>query len=446
MNEIYLQQDIQDVLKRLVKKLKTSEFSSVNEFLTTTDHKIKSGTNIQFLFAIKSDNPIESKILEVIITHLIAAERFGPGAFEMTLKRLLEKLEYSLKGFKQQNITEYSSIISSRPNYNDVEHLIFSIANLSDKLTSTMLLEAIKLSGFNGRILIEKTKNVIPSVELSRGYNFAVKSIWPTSMKLVQPRIFVIDGYIETVSEIHHLLEAASETKEAVVLFARGMSNDVIHTLRTNFDRGTIKVAGIIVPFDIDGINTVNDISIVTGANLISSTKGDIISSLKFNEAPRIESATIYSNNVIIQESKTKRAVATQISFLRQKRNDSKVDTGEIFNNRIKTLSPNQVVIRLPDNKDFVKSSQAIDIALRKFKALVDFGTIDNEISICKIAADIHSHKCVETILSLGAIVNNLINFDSFSLLTVNVKTPVSIASCNLPIFLRYLIIRSASS
>lgn len=446
MNEVYLQQDIQNTLRRLILRLRAYENISVNEFLSTVDNKIKSGTKIQFLFGIKGETTIESKLLEVIVTHLISAERFGPGAFEMTLKRSLEKLEYCLKGFKQQNIPEYSSVISSRPSMADVDRVLSSTMNSSDKFTTSILLEAIKLSGFGGRIIIEKTQNISSSVELNRGYNFTVKSIWPTSMKFVHPRVFVIDGYIETVSEIHHLLEAASETKESVVLFARGMSNDVIHTLRTNFDRGTLKIAGIIVPFDIDGINTVNDISIVTGANLISSTKGDLISSLKFNEAPRVDSTLIYSDRIIIQESKTGRAVATQISFLKQKRNDSKIDTGEIFNKRIRSLSPSQVIIRLPDNKDFVRSSQAIDIALRKFKALVDFGTIDGEISIVKIAAEIYSSKCVETVMSLGAIVSNLISSDSFSLSTVNVRTPISTASCNLPIFLKYLIIRSASS
>lgn len=405
MNEVCTQYNLQDVLKRILYRFKSYENKSIHEILSIVDNKIKVGTEIQFLFGIKVDDPYEAKIIEIIMTHLVSAEQFGPGAFEMTLKMVLNKLEYFVKGFQQTNKQEYSGVISCRPNDVDIEKIIESTTIRSNLMTSSMLREAIKLSGFGGRIIVEKVRNGTSSVELVRGYNFAVRSAWPISTKLIQPRIFVIDGYIEAVSEIHHLLEAASEAKESAVLFTRGMSNDVIHTLKTNFDRGTLKIVPVVVQFDIDGINTVNDIAIVTGSNMISSNKGDIISSLKFHEAPRVNAMHVYADKVLIQETRTATAVQTQISFLKKKRDESKIDTGDVFNKRIRSLSPNQVVIRLPDNKDFVRSSQAIDIALRKIKALVDFGTIDGEITTTKIASDVYSTKCISLISSLGAII-----------------------------------------
>src|SRR5574343_71568 len=127
-----------------------------------------------------------------------------------------------------------------------------------------MLDRAIELAGFCGRIIVERALNE-PSIERCSGYSFNVRPAIDVTGKFKLARIACIDGYIESVSELHYMLEQASETKEPCIMFARGMADDVKHTLKVNFDRASLKVVPIVVPFDLDGINTLNDLSIVTG-------------------------------------------------------------------------------------------------------------------------------------------------------------------------------------
>src|SRR5262249_53390501 len=123
--------------------------------------------------------------------------------------------------------------------------------------------------------------------------------------------------------------------------------------------------------------NSLNDVSIAAGAELVSSHRGDLISATRLASAPRIDSAIVHAARVVVNNAASRQAVARHVAFLRQKRLDEKVeDVARLFDARIKSLSPNHVVVRLPDDKDYVTSAQAIDYALRAIKALVDHGTV----------------------------------------------------------------------
>jgi hypothetical protein len=358
------------------------------------------------LFNLRLADPLEARLLEIIIGHAVAAEKMGPGAFDMTLERLLEIIELFLKGITPLDFQINQNVISRPATADDIRRCVIDRVKKVDKVAGDMLTDALELAGFGGRIIVEKTHALMPSVELSRGYSFDTVAAWQLTARLEQPRALVIDGYIEQVSEIHHLLEAANEAKEPIIMFVRGLSQEVLHTLKVNFDRGSLKVVPIIVKFDLEGINSVNDLAIVTGCDLISSNKGDLISAIKFESAPRIEAALVYPNKVVLQHSATRARVAEHVAFLRDKRSKSNVieDVGKLYDKRIRSLSPSHVVMRLPDNKDFVRVSQSIDVALRTIKSLVDHGVTAEMPTAARVAAAVHAQKCYETLASLGAL------------------------------------------
>jgi chaperonin GroEL (HSP60 family) len=270
-----------------------------------------------------------------------------------------------------------------------------------------MLGQAIDLAGFGGRIIVEKARS-LPSVELARGYAFDQAPAWPVNVRLERARVVCIDGFIETVSELHKLFEAAAETKEGVVLFVRGASNDVINTLKVNFDRGSLRIIPIIVKFDIEGINAINDISAAAGCDLVSSHKGDLISNVTLASAPTVDEVQVFKEKVIIVNPTSRKAVETQVAFLRKKRGEEQVhDVSSLYDKRIRSLSPNQVIIRLIDDKSYVTEAQAIDYTLRAIRSLVDYGivTIDGRdvLTTTAIASDVHARRCFETLTELGA-------------------------------------------
>jgi hypothetical protein len=141
---------------------------------------------------------------------------------------------------------------------------------------------------------------------------------------------------------------------------------------------------------------------------MLSSNKGDLISAIKFEDAPRIDSILIYPTKIVIQHNKTSNAVAAQVKMLRAKREKIDIieDVGSLHDKRIRSLSPNHVIIRIPNNKDFVRISQTIDIALRTMRSLVDHGVSEDGIPMTiKLASTLHTEKCIKLISSLGAII-----------------------------------------
>jgi chaperonin GroEL (HSP60 family) len=364
---------------------------------------------LQTLFNLKFDDELCQRVYEIIVTHATAAEKMGPGGFDRCIEQLLKNFELIERGNQPLNCSNFVKGTLSRVRHASKQDLDALVASYTKSRETSMLREALQLAGFGGRIIIEKTHSVVPSVELIRGYTFEVSPAFPVKAAFERPRTICIDGFIESASEIHHLLEAASEAKEPCLMFVRGLSDDVVHTLKVNYDRGSLRVVPIIVKYDLEGINAINDIAVVCGTDLVSSLKGDLISSINFNEVARAELAVVYPSKVVINNLSTKNAVAAQVKALLTKRKEQTLvqDVEKLIDARIRSLSPNQVVIRLPEDKDFVTSSQSIDYALRAVKSAVDFGLNEKgELVSSLVGASVHADRCTETLVSLGTYVS----------------------------------------
>jgi len=367
------------------------------------------------MFGMRFPDRLEQSIHEIIMNHAHAAERMGPGGFDLCIEFLLKKLN-DKDGVTPIAAHEFNSsdILGSGvkvPDRADVDWVLSRYMSDSQDTIRSIVNVALGLAGFAGRVMVEKTM-ARPSVELVRGYAFDQAPAWPCSVRLERPHVVCIDGFIETVSEIHQLLEGASETKEPLVLFVRGMSDDVKNTLRVNYDRGSLRVIPVIVKFDLQGINAINDITIATGARLVSSNLGDLISNTRLADAVYIDEAIVYPTKVVVTHTGSRQAVETHVAFLRKKRLDEKVDdVANLIDVRIKSLSPNHVVIRLPDDKNYVTSTQSIDYALRAIRALVDYGSIvidDRKmLAASLVASQLHATRCYETLRSLGAVIKD---------------------------------------
>lgn len=405
--------DVDKATRAVCCRLKTLWSTSFERVLVERGSNIFVQTKFQSVFNIRFGSSNEQAIHEIIMTHALAAERLGPGGFDACIKKLLEKFEfYDPNNLNKNDTRIFEAIVGSGttvPTLSDVGWVLTEHMAGVNVMTRMMLSRAIDLAGFGGRIVVEKAVSS-PSVELIRGYSFDQSPVWPINIKLDKPRVVCVDGFIESVSEIHHLLEEASSSREHVLLFVRGMSPDVTHTLTVNYDRGSLRVVPIIVRFDVEGINTMNDVCVASGADIVSSHKGDLVSNIKLNTAPRIDAATVSVNKVTLVNTTSKRSVESHVTFLRKKRLEEKVDdVARLFDARIRSLSPNHVVVRLPNDKDYVSSAQAIDYALRAIRALVDHGTVivggKRMLAVTAMAAAVHSTRCFEALTSIGAVI-----------------------------------------
>ena len=399
MNDIYDANDIRAALARIVDKINCICVGDVQRVMTRVAERPVTHTQLQALFNLKFERQLDNIVYEVVLTHATAAEKLAPGGFRVFLDHLQHFFGGSIVGTSEALPRHASGI--------DLRHVVDRHSSRGGCKVASMIWEALRLAGFAGRIIIEKTTSAVPSIELVRGYTFELQQLLPFDFNFVKPRIACIDGYIESVSEVHHLLEAAAAAKEPCVVFVRGVSDDVKHTLKVNYDRGSLRVVPIAVRFDLEGMNTLVDLSIVTGTDLVSSLKGDLISSIKYEELPRIEQLTVFKGRTVVASTKTTSRVKSHVAVLKARRQDVNLveDAGTLLDKRIKSLSPNHVIVRLPDDENFVIHSQAIDYALRAVRSAIEHGVdCDSNLVATQKAAKHHAFCCFATLQSLGAV------------------------------------------
>ena len=157
-------------------------------------------------------------------------------------------------------------------------------------------------------------------------------------------KIIVIDGIIENVSEIHHLLTYFSENKESCFLVSRGFSDDVINTLAVNFIRKTLSVIPCGLVSDIHSINSLKDICIYCKSELVSTLKGDTISSIEVKEIPRVEFIKCDSSGLYIKNSQSISEVLILSNNLKKQLELESVDDKiKILEKRIISLTPRRM-------------------------------------------------------------------------------------------------------
>ena len=367
---VLLRDDVLHAINDVINQLNFIIASIPNDSsLKSKKEKIELNTDIQTCINYKFKNNLETNIQKILIDYCFKAERFSPGGFKKTLD-LIEKLS------KKNLIDENDNNVVCYPTLNDLEKIIPNFCN--NDTISKICFEAIKLCGFAGKISIEKSLNSISSIEMIDGYSFFHEPNDNLSVKLIKPQVLCIDGYIESVSEINLLFEGAVELKHPLVLITRGMHDDVINTIKVNKNRGTMFVYPIKIPFDISGINTIVDISTVIGRPAISCDLGQLISSTTINDSIQVDEIMISSNSLLIKNPKTRNNVNVHVKNLIEKMNKSVEDIESLLSSRIKSLSGNHVVIRLPDDANYIQKSQMIDYVLRSIKSMLDFGIIIN--------------------------------------------------------------------
>ena len=202
------------------------------------------------------------------------------------------------------------------------------------------------------------------------------KKVW----KRRDVRVILIDGMIESVSEIHHLLERASENKEPYAIFAREFKPDVLQTIFVNTQRRTLDVIPIAVGLTEETVNILNDIAATCGTDIVSSYKGELISTAIKEELPVISSIHISENQTSVFNPDSRNSVRRQLDYLKSEKDEKR--TGEarsLFEKRIMSLSGERVMISVGSNLISKERTciEQIDTSLRMYQSFIRHGCLE---------------------------------------------------------------------
>jgi hypothetical protein len=263
----------------------------------------------------------------------------------------------------------------------DIDGIIDTIAE--DSISATITKEAVALAGIEGNIVVDDGEVPNSLVELQFGYNFPVDSFkgflphmgtWSCS----DIKVLLIDGMIEQVSELDKVLSKCWETQTPLLLVAQGFSEEVIATIYTNTSRGNFNVMPLRLQQSLEALNMLNDIAVVSGGDVVSTLKGEMLSFVDFNILPMIQKATVTGKVLTIHNNSTRPQVVAHLNYLSERRkeqqlNTSITDLSDLTTKRIGNLLAHLVKITLPKNES-EKRKGRIDNAIRAFRSSFTYG------------------------------------------------------------------------
>ena len=361
-------------------------------------------TQLQAVYGLKLHDPLENKIAKIILDHAALAERTSPGAF-------LPCIDAIVGHTSNDDVNEIVAAGARVPTLQDVQNVVNDLRADQPDWLAALIFEALTLAGHGGRIFVERAVSICPSVERVVGHTFKLEPGFRANCRLAKPRVLLIDGFVESVAELDRVLQAANEDLDPALVFFRGAHPEVFNTLKVNFDRGSLRIVPFVVQLDLDGINQLRDIATIASADVVSADKGQLINLVDFRSLPRIVSATVKNDCVVLSNPRAAAAVAMLVAELRVRRAKSHETLQKVYDERIRALTGNHVVIRLPDDKSYVAHAQFVDYVLRAIRSLVDHGASPtagfgcSRLVATRVAAALYAEKCSSVLQDIGAVV-----------------------------------------
>ena len=360
--------------------------------------KCKTTDLIRGLSEMSSDELGGDTLRNLLLNSLVSTETKQSSSGIICMQTLLFLLENYIRyqGLSSIELKEIKKDIAaiSNSSYRASSEEIFEMLSQTfhDDVSRDIAMEAIACAGANGTIHLDSGSEETTIIKKIRGYNFPIEipevflaaSELKVERSYINPKICVIDGVIEKVSEINGLVQKSYENHCPLIIVARGFDKDVQNTLGVNFSSGNLSIIPVVVPYDMFGANLVNDIAVVSGADKVSSLKGDIISAINWDNIVSVENIKVDSKagTLTIINKSTENTVRLHRRFLRDKKEKASgfEEMGaNIFDQRLGCLVGHGVVVSL--GRDLGDSwgitKDRVESYIRSFRDASRFGLVN---------------------------------------------------------------------
>ena len=338
------------------------------------------------------DLPLESftnrTLVNLYLSHLNHTERNSAGSGIIFTAALCD---YLSRGIREKAIGHSWSTIKThtftgkRPFLADVENIMSKFGNDS---VAKLTLKAIQSVGAEGSITVDHSKNIQrTALEIDNRYRFAstpsevfIQQTGRTRFELMSPKVMTIDGFVESTSEIDHIMRDSFDSGQPLILATRGFHPDVSNTLAHNYVHGKLRVVPVEVRYDEIGANSLIDMSKVCGSNFINSLKGDLIVSTSSDDAGSADSVLVENDAIFISKQK----IDNQTVYRQRMKINKKIDEAEteiqkkVLESRLNSLTPVhcKVTIKTSDSMSGLEKDRVTNL-MRIFNDTSKFGYVD---------------------------------------------------------------------
>ncbi len=184
-----------------------------------------------------------------------------------------------------------------------------TISANNDATIGNIIAEAMNKVGKEGVITVEEAKSmettleVVEGMQFDRGYISPYFVTDPEKMEVLlnEPMILVNEKKISSMKDLLPVLEQIAKMGKPLLLIAEDIEGEALATLVVNKLRGTLQVCAVKAPgFGDRRKAMLEDIAILTGAQVISEEKGIRLENVSLNDLGRAKTIRIDKDNTTI--------------------------------------------------------------------------------------------------------------------------------------------------
>ena len=272
------------------------------------------------------------------------------GANPMELKRGMEK---ALKVVLQK-LTQLSKKIETKQEIAQVA----TISANNDKEIGDIIAKAIERVGKDGTITVEEGKVFETTLDVVEGMNFDRGYLSPYFMTNTENQeciledcyILISEKKISGIKELIPILQTVAESGKPLLIIAEDVDGEALATLVINRIRAGLKICAVKAPgFGDRRKAMLQDIAILTGAEVISEELGLSLEKATLEMLGKVKKATISKDDTtLVEGSGDKTKIQEQISLIKRQIAETESDYDrEKLQERLAKLAGGVGVIRV---------------------------------------------------------------------------------------------------
>lgn len=320
----------------------------------------------------------------VILCQAIATEglkNVAAGASPLALRKgIVKGKEAVVNALKQM-----SKIISTKEEMAQVATI-----SAQDKEVGDLIAQIMEEVGKDGVVTVEESKTfglskeIVKGLQFDRGYvsGYMVSNTEKMEASLEDPYILITDKKISSLQEILPVLEKIVKTgKKEMVIIADDVDGDALATLIVNKLRGIFTALAVKAPgFGDRKKEMLEDIAIVTGAEIISEEKGMKLENIEIENLGQARRVISTKENTTIVEGKgNTEAIEKRIGNIKNEISESTSDFDkEKLQERLAKLSGGVGVIKAGAATEVEQKAKQhkLEDALHATRAAVEEGIV----------------------------------------------------------------------
>ena len=288
---------------------------------------------------------------------------------------------------------------------------VATISANNDSSIGGLIADAFEKVGTDGVITVEESKGFETSMELVEGMQFdkGYLSVHFANNKekltadLENPYILLYDGRLSNMNDLLPLLETVSQESRSLLIVADDIESEILGTLVVNKLRGFLNVVAVKAPsFGDRKKQMLEDISILTGGEVISTEMGFKLEEVTTDSLGTCEKITVGKDNTtIVNGGGLSEEIQQRIVEIKNQIDNTESDYDkEKLQERLAKLSGGVAVLYIGAGSEveLKEKKDRVDDALQATRAAIEEGIVEGGgIALLKIQDVLANIPCEDT-------------------------------------------------